>query len=374
MSSRIDDYINGRNEERKKENNFRSLKPASALIDFTSNDYLGFARDPELKKRVAAELLHYPDYSLGSTGSRLLTGNSAYAEELESMLANFHHADTALIFNSGFTANYGLLSSLPYRGDTVIYDELVHASVHDGIRHGKADKVPFLHNNLADLEQKLSAAKGLKYVVVESLYSMDGDFAPLQEIAALCEKFEAGLIVDEAHANGLYGKDGSGLANQAGIEDKCLARIYTFGKAIGSCGAAVVCAQPLKEFLLNYCRPFIFSTALPFTNLAVIKCAYGYLSNVQNRREYLIKLAVSFKKAMREANFSVVGSSGPIQSIVLKGNDKVKALAEKVRQKGFDVRPILYPTVPKGTERIRVCLHSFNTEQEVNELAKAFVI
>lgn len=373
MSLPVNEYILRKNEERKKENNFRSLKPASSLIDFTSNDYLGFARDVELKKRVEEELSRYPDYLLGSTGSRLLTGNTTYAEELEGQLARFHNAEAALIFNSGFTANYGLLSGLPYRGDTIVYDEQVHASIHDGIRHSKADKVSFSHNNLQQLEEKLQLANGLKYVVVESLYSMDGDFAPLKEIAAVCEKYEAALIVDEAHGNGLYGNNGSGLAGAAGIEDKCLARTYTFGKAIGSFGAAVVCAAPLKEFLLNYCRPFIFSTALPFHNLVTVKCAYNYLPFVSNRREYLQKLAVQFREGLKDkAGVNVLGSTGPIQSVLVKGNENVKALAARIQQKGFDVRPILYPTVAKDTERIRLCLHSFNKESEVDELVRAF--
>ncbi len=372
MSLPVNEYILRKNDERKKENNFRSLKPASSLIDFTSNDYLGFARDVELKKRVDEELSRYPDYLLGSTGSRLLAGNTAYAEALEGQLARFHNAESALIFNSGFTANYGLLSSLPYRGDTIIYDEQVHASIHDGIRHSKAERVSFGHNNLQQLEEKLQLAKGLKYVVVESLYSMDGDFAPLKEIAAVCAKYEAALIVDEAHANGLYGINGSGLANQTGVEDKCLARTYTFGKAIGSFGA-VFCAAPLKEFLLNYCRPFIFSTALPFHNLVTVKCAYNYLPFVNNRREYLQKIAVQFRKGLEgKAGLNVLGSTGPIQSVLVEGNENVKTLAASIQRKGFDVRPILYPTVAKGTERIRLCLHSFNREIEVDELVRAF--
>ncbi|HWB63960.1 MAG TPA: aminotransferase class I/II-fold pyridoxal phosphate-dependent enzyme, partial [Chitinophagales bacterium] len=168
MSNSIESYIISKLAERKTANNFRALKPVAHLVDFYSNDYLGFASDGVLKEKIRAEITAYPYYGHGSTGSRLLSGNNEYAEKLETLLAQFHHAEAALLFNSGFDANYGLLSALPYKGDTIIYDELVHASVHDGMRNSKADALPFSHNNITALEEKLAGAKGLKYVVVES--------------------------------------------------------------------------------------------------------------------------------------------------------------------------------------------------------------
>ncbi len=368
MSQSIDQYIALKLEQRKTENNFRSLKLSHGLIDFYSNDYLGFARDTALQLSIEQEIKANAHQPTGSTGSRLLSGNNTYVEDLEQMLAGFHHAEAALIFNSGFDANYGLLSTLPYRGDTIIYDELAHASYHDGMRSSRAGKVAFKHNNLADLEEKLKTATGLKYVVVESVYSMDGDVAPLQAISELCKKYNAGLIVDEAHAIGTQGERGEGLATGT-IET--LARIYTFGKAMGAHGAVIVGSKQLKDFLVNYCRPFIYSTALPLHSLAAIKCAYQLVDKVADRRKQLQQLAKLLQQHLRLKNgFEYINSSSPIQSIIVPGNSHVKQFALNIQQAGFDVRAILVPTVPRGKERIRICLHSFNTEQEVIKLAK----
>lgn len=368
----IQAYIQSKVEHRKSENNFRSLRIVEGLSDFYSNDYLGFASDKELQRRIEQEIKSHREHKLGSTGARLLSGNSLYAEDLEKFLAAFHQEDAALLFNSGFDANSGLLASLPYRGDTIIYDELVHASMHDGMRAGKAHSVSFAHNNLKELEALLQKATGLKYVVVESVYSMDGDFAPLTEIAALCAQYDAGLIVDEAHATGIFGPNGAGRVVELNLQHRCIARIHTFGKAIGANGAVIVGSAALKDFLINYSRPFIFSTALPFHSLAAIQCAYRYLPEVEDRRQHIFRLAEVFSKNINlPQSFELIGNLSPIQSILIKGNEHVKELAQKIHLKGFDVRPILYPTVAKGKERIRLCLHSFNTEEEVINLAQA---
>jgi len=371
MSSSIQQYIKSKIQQRHNENNFRSLKLIKGLIDFYSNDYLGFARDEELKKRVDAEVKQAEEYLLGSTGSRLLSGNSAYAESVEKFLAEFYRAESALIFNSGFDANYGLLSSLPYRGDTIIYDELVHASIHDGIRNSRAGSASFAHNDVTTLEQKLAAAAGLKYVVVESVYSMDGDYAPLSEIAALCQKYDAGLIVDEAHAVGISGDKGRGVVAELKLEDKCLVRINTFGKALGAHGAVMLCSNDIKAFIINYCRPFIYSTSLPFHSLATIKCAHRYLLEADSKRAQLFELVSLFQQQFKDvARYKLSAGKSPIQSLIVQGNEEAKQIALKIQQAGFDVRAILYPTVAKGKERIRICIHSFNTKQEVIKLAE----
>lgn len=368
MSKAIHQYILSKISERENENNFRTLKPPTYLIDFCSNDYLGFSRSEVLYRNVEEEVRRQKHIQIGSTGSRLLSGNSEYAEALERKIADFHGAESAIIFNSGFDANYGLLSTLPYRGDTIIFDELVHASLHDGLRNSKAKSVTFLHNDTSSLEEALKQAKGLKFVVIESVYSMNGDFAHLQEIAELCKKYEAGLIVDEAHATGVFGEHGEGLVNNS-VET--VARIHTYGKAMGTHGAAIVCSNALKTFLVNYCRPFIFSTALPFHCLASISCAYDYLHKANEQRNNLHQLILLFKDCMsKEKNIHLLPSDAPIQSVIFEGNNSVKAMAANIQAAGFDVRPILYPTVPKGQERIRICLHSFNTEAEVVKLAE----
>jgi 8-amino-7-oxononanoate synthase len=371
MNNPIQQYIAGKLEQRKQENNFRSLKVITELTDFYSNDYLGFARDEELKRLVEAEVQSASEYLLGSTGSRLLSGNSAYAESVERFLAEFYGAESALIFNSGFDANYGLLSTLPYRGDTIIYDELVHASIHDGIRNSRADAVGFIHNDINDLEAKLVISPGLKYVVVESVYSMDGDFALLKEIALLCEKYNAGLIVDEAHAVGISGEKGMGVVCDLKLEIKCLARINTFGKALGAHGAVMLCNDDLKAFMVNYCRPFIYSTSLPFHSLATIKCAHRFLLEADDRRTNLFALIDVFQHQFKgQTKYALTAGNSPIQSLIVAGNEQVKQIAQQIQQAGFDVRAILYPTVARGKERIRICIHSFNSKQEVIKLAE----
>ena len=260
---------------------------------------------------------------------------------------------------------------MPYRGDTIIYDELVHASIHDGIRNSRADSVAFGHNDVTGLEERLVSAAGLKYVVVESVYSMDGDFAPLKEIASLCEKYDAGLIVDEAHAVGVSGDKGRGVVAELKLEDKCLIRINTFGKAIGAHGAVMLCSNELKVFMINYCRPFIFSTSLPFHSLATIKCAHQYLLQADDRRKELFALVEIFQQQFKTGSrFTLTGSKSPIQSLIVQGNEQAKQIAHQIQLAGFDVRAILYPTVAKGKERIRICIHSFNTPQEVIKLAE----
>lgn len=364
-------YIQSKLEQRKANNTFRQLRHISGLIDFTSNDYLGYARNEPLKKQIenVVQQLDFP--TLGSTGSRLLSGNSTYIESLETFLADFHQAESALIFNSGFDANYGLLSALPYRGDTIIYDELVHASIHDGIQKSLATSKMFAHNSTDALEQILQTSLGLKYVVVESVYSMDGDFSPLKTIASLCEKYDAALIVDEAHATGVFGPKGEGCVVDLGLADKCFARIHTFGKAIGAHGAVVVGSDALKQFLINYCRPFIYSTAMPMHTLVAIRCAYEYLQQDQENRLYLLSLIGLFKQELSALNKgTLLASDSPVQSVVFSGSAAVKDVAAKLQAEGFDVRPIVYPTVPLGKERVRICLHSFNKPEEIIRLAK----
>ncbi|MBK7147838.1 MAG: 8-amino-7-oxononanoate synthase [Bacteroidetes bacterium] len=370
MSKTIHAYILSRLQQRKDEGRYRTLKLLNGLIDFTSNDYLGLAHDSKLQAIVAEETNKVQCNKFGSTGSRLLSGNSYYAEMLEQKLAAFHHAEAALLFNSGFDANYGLLSTLPYISDTILYDELVHASIHDGIRNSKASSIPFAHNNLEDLEHKITKAHGRLYVVVESIFSMNGDTAPLNALVKICEQYDAGLIVDEAHATGIFGAAGKGLVVELGIESNVLARVHTFGKAIGASGAAIVSSQALKDFLINYCRPFIFSTAPPLHTLAAINCAYDLLQQEPWRLQQLKQNIMLFKSEMsKHTNIQWLPSDSPIQSIIFPGNENVKSIANALQQQGLDVRPILSPTVPKGQERIRICLHTFNTKEEVIKLA-----
>jgi 8-amino-7-oxononanoate synthase len=350
---------------------FRTLPQKDHLIDFCSNDYLGLSRSALLWHNVLEELKKYRAHKKGATGSRLISGNSAYTESVEAQIAQFHHAHAALLFNSGFDANCGLFSAVPQKGDLIIYDEHIHASVHDGIKLSRAAAVSFRHNDLADLEEKLQLEARLKFISVESLYSMDGSFAPLEKIMLLCKKYNANLIVDEAHATGLYGERGTGLVCHFRLEQDVFARVHTFGKALGCNGAAVLGSSVLKQFLINYARSFVFTTALPFFNIAAIKCSYEILPHCHNKRKKISRLVDLFKQSIQvHEPMSLLPSDSPIQSIVIPGNEQAKYVAAQLEQHGFYAKAILYPTVSKGTERIRFCIHAFNTEAQILKLTK----
>ncbi|MBL4625757.1 MAG: pyridoxal phosphate-dependent aminotransferase family protein [Flavobacteriales bacterium] len=348
-------------EKRKQENALRSLKAVSGIIDFSSNDYLGFARD--------FSMLEHSIGVGGSTGSRLLTGNSLEAEELESFIAKYHSAEAGLLYNSGYDANIGLLSCVPKRGDTVIYDELSHASIIDGIRLNSADSFKFRHNDIEHLESRLKSTSGNVFVVVESVYSMDGDFSPLQRLVELKQKFEFNLIVDEAHATGLFGEKGEGRSVELNIQDEVFARVHTYGKALGCHGAVVLGSNVLRDYLINFSRSFIYTTALPMSSINTIKLAYDKLGKIYFNNLLYSSLVKLFKVKVKVLNLKgSISSSSPIQTIIVPGNDKVTQVAKGLQKSLFDVRPILSPTVPKGKERLRICLHEFNTPSEVESL------
>lgn len=364
MTQFLSDKIN----ERVLTNSLRELKfNEDHLIDFSSNDYLGFAHSNLLKTKLIEELSIHKNYTLGSTGSRLIFGNTQYIEELESCIAKYHQAETGLIFNSGYDANIGLLSSIANRNDTYICDELIHASLIDGVRLSKANKFTFKHNNLLSLEEKLRLAKGNIFVITESVFSMDGDFAPLNQMVALVTKYQANLIVDEAHATGVIGKKGEGLVQKLGLQNEVFARVITFGKAIGSHGAIVLGSQLLKTYLINFARSFIYTTAPSFHNLAIVKNAYQYLPQAEEIKQ-LQNLIAYFNSKIKDIHQLFINSESAIQSLLVSGNLECKATAKRIRDKGFNVKAILSPTVPIGKERIRICLHAYNTKEEIDNL------
>jgi 8-amino-7-oxononanoate synthase len=359
-------FIAKKLDERYSAGTYRKLKPESALIDFCSNDYLGFARSAGLKNKIDEEIKQSGLIANGSTGSRLLSGNAVYTEELERHIASLHKSEAGLIFNSGYDANLGLFSSLPQRGDTILLDELIHASIIDGARLSHANRYTFRHNDLDSLEAKLKRAKGICYVAIESVYSMDGDTPPIKDILELTEKYNASLVVDEAHAVGLFH---FGLINQLDLQDRIFARVVTFGKALGCHGAIVLGGGLLKNYLVNYARSFIYTTAAPFHQVASVKMTYQYLQESANEVERLKNNVSLFKQKIRyDSNYPLLKSDSAIQCIVLKSNEKAKEVAAHLQNAGLDVRPILSPTVPLGSERIRICLHSFNTDDEITLL------
>jgi len=356
-----EDFLKSRLEERRLNDSFRALRIIEGMVDLCSNDYLGIVKNHLIRDT--------PGLKSGSTGSRLLAGNYPLIEELEREVAIFHKAEAALIFNSGYDANLGLLASVPQKGDTIIYDKLSHASLRDGIRLSFAQSYSFAHNDMEDLGKKLDLASGNIFVVTESVFSMDGDLAPLNEISQLCTGKNAKLIVDEAHATGVMGHRGEGLVQELKLENACFARIHTFGKALGAHGAVVLGSQTLRDFLINFARPLIYTTALPEVTVAAVRQAYTLFPIMMKERQDLLKLIMAFNDAT--IRFERIPSSTPVQAVLVPGNSNVRELANILQNRKLDVRPIVYPTVPKNSERLRIVLHSYNTEGELNELIGA---
>ena len=359
-------FIKKKLAERHSSGIYRQLKPGNALIDFCSNDYLGFARSRVLKNKIDEEIIKSGLAGNGSTGSRLLSGNSVYTENLEHEIAGIHKSEAGLIFNSGYDANLGLFSSLPQRGDTIIHDELIHASIIDGARLSHASRYIFKHNDLQSLQEKLKHAKGNCYVAIESVYSMDGDSPPIEDILELTERYSASLIIDEAHAVGVFQ---FGMVNRLDLHDRVFARLITFGKALGCHGAIILGSSLLRAYLINFARSFIYTTAAPPHQLTSVKMAYHLLEGSTNEIETLKSNIAMFKgQIKRNHAFPLIESNSAIQCIVFGNAEKAKNAANCLQKAGLDIHPILSPTVPPGSERIRICLHSFNTEKEINLL------
>ncbi|POY37523.1 8-amino-7-oxononanoate synthase [Solitalea longa] len=370
MSS-IEKFLTSQINKLKDNHLFRTLSANSDLVDFSSNDYLGFSRSNLLKNAIEEELAKQASWMIGSTGSRLISGNTQYAIDLENDLAKFHNAEAGLLFNSGYDANLGIFSCLPQKGDTIILDEKIHACIIDGSRLSYANRYKFRHNDLGSLEQKLKIAKGNIFIGIESVYSMDGDSPDLVGMVELAEKYEANIVIDEAHGAGVFGPNGKGLVSELGLEKKIFARIHTFGKAIGAHGAIAMGSKALRDFLINHSRSFIYTTAAPFHSLAAIKLAYKELNKQPQLQTDLQNKILLFKSNLVKNN-RLIESYSPIQSVVFSGNENVLKVYEALKNKGFNVGAVRSPTVAKGMERIRVCLHLFNSDDEIYRLVNEF--
>lgn len=353
------------------ENSRRMLPTQNTLVDFSSNDYLGLAASGHIFRTAHQYLLDNVVLQNGATGSRLISGNHKLYQSTEGAIASFHQSESALIFNSGYDANVGLFSCVPQKGDLVLYDEFIHASVRDGIRLSNATPFRFAHNNTAALEKLITRHKsdaGNIYVAVESVFSMDGDCAPLQELTALALQYNCRLIVDEAHALGVFGEKGDGLVQCLNLQDKIFARIVTFGKGLGCHGAAILGSADLTSYLVNFARSFIYTTALPPHSVATIKTAYdfletGALTDLEKLKD-IIGFFTSEAKRLELGNYFIPGTSA-IHCAIVPGNDRVRNISSVLERSGYNVKAILSPTVPQGQERLRFCLHSFNTANEV---------
>jgi 8-amino-7-oxononanoate synthase len=368
-------------QQREENNALRQLSLPNDLIDFASNDYIGFAKSETIFHETHQLLLDKKCIANGATGSRLLSGNHILYKEAEDYIANFHEVNAALIFNSGYDANIGFFSAVPQRSDVILYDELSHASIRDGIQMSNAKSYKFEHNNFGDLEkliQKFNSEGNAIYVVTESVFSMDGDTPNLEELINLSEKHGAYLIIDEAHALGVFGSKGEGLVQSLGLQDKVFARIMTFGKGLGCHGAAILGSEELKSYLVNFARSFIYTTGLSPHSVATILVGYLHLKEEKIVLEKLKSNIVFFNQEKMRLGLKpmFVYSKSAIQCAIIPGNERVKTIASQLQQKGFDVKPILSPTVPEGQERLRFCLHSYNSETEISnvlELLATFV-
>lgn len=351
-------------EKRKQKGILRSLLSGQNGVDFYSNDYLGLARNPDLQSLLLKTTEKNPALLKGSTGSRLISGNTSVVMETEEFIAREHQYEAALLFPSGYNANLSLFATLPNRHDTVIVDEKIHRSVHDACKMSNARKLKFRHNNCEHLEDILKRQSGTLYIAVESLYSMDGDFCPLQEIAELARKYNAGLIVDEAHAFGVFGY---GLVHRFQLQEKVLATVATYGKALGTNGAAVLTNNVIKSYLINFASPFMYTTAAHDFLWMSISKGYEFLNENKTASVQLQENISTFRKGNLKSSSD---ENSPIQAIIISDNQNLRILAENLSDNGILAYPIFSPTVKEGTERLRICLHSFNTAEEIIKLTK----
>jgi 8-amino-7-oxononanoate synthase len=355
----------------------RSLRPAAGL-DFSSNDYLGLARDPELRAALLARLAALPaGEPLGAPASRLLRGHTRLHADLERRLAAWKGTEAALLFPSGYQANVGLLTALLGPRDRALSDALNHASLIDGLRLAGCRRVIFPHLDLAAVERELARPhpEGRTFLVTESLFSMEGDVAPLDRYAALAARHGAELIVDDAHATGLYGEArGSGLCEAFAVERRVTAAVSTLGKAVGFAGAFVAGPRPLVDYLINRCRAFVFTTAPPPLLLYALDAALDRITAAPQLRRRALDLAERLRRRLAENGAlggERPGGAGPIVPLLVGDNGRAVAAAERLAALGFDVRAIRPPTVPPGTARLRVSVHADHTEAEIDSLAEA---
>ncbi len=345
-----------------------------AGIDFTSNDYLGLAESEELT-RAAAEALAR-GVPVGSGGSRLLRGNHPEHEALESEAAAYFGAETALYFGGGYVANFAIFSTLPQRGDLVVHDELIHASVHEGLRRGRADFVAVPHNNAdafdaAIVRWRAAGGKGRAWLAIESLYSMDGDSPDLAEVFAVADRHDAMVVIDEAHATGVLGPQGRGLAAAFEGRDNVIT-LHTCGKALGTAGGLVLAPRIIRDFLLNRARPFIFATAPSPLIAAVTRVALEISRTNPERRDRLARL-VQFAGSELRRRCNIGGSGSHILPVIIGADQAAVAVAASLQRRGFDVRAIRPPTVPEGTARLRIALTANIDEAIVADLFEALV-
>lgn len=348
----------------------RYLAPRAGL-DFSSNDYLGLAAGPQLHAAAAEALAR--GVAIGSGGSRLLRGNDPEHEALEAEAAAFFRAERALFLGGGFAANTAIFNTLPQRGDLVVHDELIHASVHDGVAASRAEARAARHNDPQSFDDAIrawrsSGGKGTPWIAVESLYSMDGDTAPLDDLAAIADRHDAMLVVDEAHATGVLGPDGRGLA--AHLEGRAnVVTLHTCGKALGVMGALILVPRVLADYLVNRARPFIYATAPSPLVAALVRASLRLVHDEQELRRCHADLVAHAGRELG-SRCGLKASGTHIQPVIVGADRRAVALAKAMQEAGFDIRAVRPPTVPEGTARLRISLTLNVDEATVTAMAR----
>jgi 8-amino-7-oxononanoate synthase len=371
----------------KKEGRLRTLKPLSGrkgctvqyrsrkMLNLTSNDYLGLAADLSLYQRFYARMADdnlLDDYGLGSASSRLLTGDSKRHHDLESLLAATYGAEAALLFNSGYHANIGILPALLGKGDLILSDKLNHASIHDGLRLSAADHKRFRHGDYAHLEDLLTIFRS-QYeqviIVSESVFSMDGDVADLRRLAKLKNRFDCLLYIDEAHAAGLYGAQGLGQAEEQDVLGDIDLLVGTFGKALASVGAYVICSGEIREYLVNHSRSLIFTTALPPVTISWNLFVFELILAMDEKRRHLTDLGQKLRCGLRDCGLPTDGSTNIIP-VVIGDNSKALSAAAQLQEMGYLIFPVRPPAVPEGTARFRISLTAGMKWEDICDLPR----
>jgi 8-amino-7-oxononanoate synthase len=344
--------------------------PEGSKLGFCSNDYLGLANDPALKKAIADAALKW---GAGAGASRLVSGNTSAHEQLQKMLANYMETEDAVVFPSGYQANVGGLTALTEKGDVIFSDELVHASLIDGCRLSQAEIKIYRHRDTEHLNRLLTkeTGPGIKLVVTDAVFSMDGDLAPLEEIAKVADRHGALVYVDEAHSLGVMGPQGRGLTTQLGLSGRIAVRIGTFGKAFGVCGACVACSGIAGSLLRSRARSLLYTTASPAHLVEAIRVSVDLVRNGDKQRKALRDNIALFKKLAREKELPLVESDTPIQPVMIGETARVMAISDALWQQGLFVQGIRPPTVPEGTSRLRVTLTAAHEQAHITELAVA---
>lgn len=366
-------------DKRREEGLLRILRPHGArrggriflkgreYFDLSSNDYLGLSDHPQL---IEAGQKAYAEFGAGSGGSRLLSGDSELHHELESRVALFKGKEASLIFNSGYQANIGILSAIAGPADAVFCDRLAHASLIDGMILSQARFFRFRHNDVEHLRELLQKERGRfkkAIIVTESVFSMDGDRAPLKDIVGLKKEFNCLMMVDEAHATGIFGSRGSGVAEEDGVAEDVDLLMGTFGKALGSFGAYVAASKLMVDYLVNTARSFIYSTALPLPVIAVNLASLDLVRHDPGRRLQLLELAKFLRQGLKDKGFQVKGDS-QIVPVVLGSAFQTQRIAQNLQEKGFWMLAVRPPTVPEGQSRLRLSLTTYHTEEILKKL------